>query len=306
MPSSLSELHEPFVEWVYDHSDDAPAGHVDFREFSEAHGLTLDASFELLRQCKDHGFMADSQSTLGTPMAKLSGYGRRWVEARRRRRTDKVQRVKAARNRLLVWLWERQREGAGMPVVEDFLKSPKSIFEGAQMAPDEIDQAAASLRDKGLIHGIEVAQRRGPVRAETTDEGNQCVEEHDGDVSEYERSQRTGGVHFGGDNKGAFSVGGYKVQNNSTFIEADTAAKAMGVVEQYRQAKPTIPLPAEVEAEVVEAIDEVEREIASGTPDKGRLRHALERAGNHLNTAVAGAVGNLIAAGALELAAQLH
>ncbi|MFI0487009.1 hypothetical protein [Actinomadura sp. 9N215] len=91
-----------------------------------------------------------------------------------------------------------------------------------------------------------------------------------------------------------------------TVIEVGTAAKVMGVVQQYRQAKPTINLPAEGEAEVVETMAELEREVNSGSPDVGRIWRGLQLVGAHLNTAAAGALGNLIAAGALDLAAQLH
>ena len=38
MTDNLSELHEQFVEWVYDHSSDTPLGEVDVREFGKLPG----------------------------------------------------------------------------------------------------------------------------------------------------------------------------------------------------------------------------------------------------------------------------
>ena len=123
----------------------------------------------------------------------------------------------------------------------------------------------------------------------------------------YEQAKHSGGptINFGGDNKGNVSAGDHNTLN-STVNEADGAAEVMKLVEQYRQAKPTINLPPEAEAEVVETMEELEREVNSGSPDVGRIRRGLQLVGAHLNTAAAGALGNLIAAGALDLAAQLH
>lgn len=306
MANSLSELHAPFVEWVYDQSDDAPAGAVDFREFSETHGLDLNASFELLRQCTERGFVDRRHSTLGIPMANLTNYGREWVETRRRRRSDKVQRMIAARNGLLRFLWEKKQDGVGFPLVEGFLKTSDARFEGDILTEGEVDRAAASLTERKLIRGMKPSGRRGPVRAETTDEGDRCVEQHSGDVMAYEQAKHKSGPTFvfGGDNKGNVSAGDHNTLN-STVFEADGTAEVMKLVEQYRQAKPTIDLPAEAEAEVVETMDELEREVNSANPDVGKIRRGLQIVGAHLNTAAAGALGNLIAVGALELAASL-
>ncbi|GAA0591463.1 hypothetical protein [Actinomadura livida] len=306
MTDKLRELHDAFVEWVYDHSDEAPAGAVDFPDFSETHGLDLHASFELLRQCTERGFVDRRHSTLGTPIANLTNYGQEWVDARRRRRVDKVQRMVAARNGLLRWLWEKKQDGVGYPVVDGFLKTSEARFEGELLTESEIDRAAASLVDRGLIHGAKSHGRRGPVRAETTDEGDRCVEQYSGDVMAYEQTKHKGGptFNFTGDNKGNVSAGDCNTLN-STVFEADTAAKVLGVVEQYRQAKPTISLPAEAEAEVVQAMEKLEREVTSDSPDVGRIRRGLQLVATHLNTAAAGALGNLIAAGALDLAASL-
>lgn len=306
MPRDLSEFHDPFVEWVYDNSHGSPLGDVEVPEFGKEHGLTEEESWTLLRQCKDKGLVDDRYSTMGCPSANLTGVGREWVEARKRRRGDKVQRMIAARNGLLRWLWEKKQDGVGYPLVEGFLKTPEARFEGGLLTEGEIDRAAASLADRGLIHGSKPHGRRGPVRAETTDEGDRCVEQYSGDVMAYEQAKNKSGttVNFGGDNKGNFAVGDHN-QQHSTVFEADTAAKVMRLVEGYRLAEPTISLPAEAEAEVVQAMEELEREVNSDSPDVGRIRRGLQLVGAHLNTAAAGALGNLIAASALELAASL-
>jgi hypothetical protein len=308
MTNSLSELHEPFIEWIYDHSDQTPLGDVDFQDFSDEHGLDLEASFALLRQCKERGFLDDRHSTMGTPIANLTGYGREWMKQRKERRSDRVLRIAAARNGLLRWLWERKQDGAHMPIIDDVLKSPESIFEGERLTLPEIDRAAASLRAKGLISGVMVDQRLGPVRAETTDSGDRCVEQHEGNVSEYEQRQLPSHTTYniGGDNKGIIAPHGQNIRMHATFVEADKAAQIVKYVEQYRQAAPVLNLSPEVSAELAQLTDELEREASGPVPDARRLRGRLQRVGDILNSqVVGGALGNMLATGALELVALL-
>ncbi|MEU1731656.1 hypothetical protein [Streptosporangium sp. NPDC020145] len=308
MINNLSELHEAFVEWIYDHSDRAPLGDVDFQEFSDEHGLDVKESFTLLRQCKERGLVDNRHSTMGTPIANLTGYGREWVKQRKERRSDRVLRIAAARNGLLRWLWERKQDGAYMPIVDDVLKSPESMFEGERLTLPEIDRAAASLRAKGLISGVMVNERFGPVRAETTDSGDRCVEQCEGNVSEYEQRHLAGHTTYniGGDNKGIIAPHGQNIQMNATFVEASKAAEIVKYVEQYRQAAPVLNLSPEASTELAQLTDELEQEANGPAPDAGRLRGRLQRVGDILNSqVVGGALGNMLATGALELIALL-
>lgn len=308
MDNNLHELHEPFVEWVYDHSSDSPHGDIGFHEFSKAHDLDVSASFALLRQCEQRGFLDDRNSSWGRPSASLTGYGREWVKQRKARRSNRVLRIAAARNGLLRWLWERKQDGAHMPIVEDVLKSDESLFEGNRLTGAEIDRAAESLVARGLITGVMADQRRGPVQAETTDEGDRCVEQHGGDVNEYERQRKSGSTTyaFGGDNKGIVAPNGQNIQMTAMFVEASTAAEIVKYVEQYRQAAPVLNLPEETGGELAQLTDELEQEAGSTAPDLGRLRSRLQRVGDILNSqVVGGALGNMLATGALELVSKL-
>jgi len=120
MARNLADLHDRFVEWVYDHSGESPLGDVDFEEFSMEHGLTSTESWTLLRQCKDKGLLDNRYSTLGTPVANMTPEGCRYVEARKTLRADKTARPRNARNGLLRWLWARKQEGRRYPLVKDF------------------------------------------------------------------------------------------------------------------------------------------------------------------------------------------
>lgn len=126
-------------------------------------------------------------STLGDARAQLTPYGLEVVEERLRRRSSPAARSAAARKALLIWLWHRKHDGTHFPVLDSILESDESLFEGDRLTISEVDRAAAYLDSKALIKGTKVDGREGPVRAEITPEGQDCVEHYDGDISTYER-----------------------------------------------------------------------------------------------------------------------
>ncbi|MEV4019990.1 hypothetical protein AB0J35_56885 [Nonomuraea angiospora] len=301
-------LHEIFVEWIYDHFNRMPLGDVDFQDFSDEHGLDVEVTFTLLRQCKERGFVDDCHDAMGKPIASLTDSGHDWVKQRKERRGDRFARIAAARNGLLRWLWERKQEGVYTAVVDDVLKSPESVFEGERFTLPEIDRAAASLREKGLILDVIGSERIGPVRAQTTDSGDRCVEQYGGNVSEYEQRQLGSHATYNiqGDNKGIIASHSQNIRMDASFIEAGKVDEIIKFVQQYRQAVPVLNLAAGPGAELAQLTDELEQEANSHTPDVSRLRNRLKRVGEILNSqVVGGALGNMLATGALELMALL-
>jgi hypothetical protein len=105
----------------------------------------------------------------------------------------------------------------GYPNVESVLQSPHSLFEGERLTPDEIDRAGAYLLSKALITGIRTGQTEGPVRAEITAEGQDCVEHFEGDVSAYERRNSSGNTTFNiGENAGNIAANSRDFTMNAT------------------------------------------------------------------------------------------
>jgi hypothetical protein len=193
MTENFAELHKTLVEWVYDHADERSLGELELAPFGVDHNLDQSGLFALLRYCKDRGLLDDKFSTIGSATANLTTEGSRWVEERRWARKDPRYRAAIARSGLLVWLWKQKHEGVHSPIVLEVLDAEESLLEGERLTLDEIDRAAEYLSRKGLIEGVKVEESRGPVRAETTPEGDDCVEHYGGDVSEYERRHDLGG-----------------------------------------------------------------------------------------------------------------
>jgi transcriptional regulator with XRE-family HTH domain len=299
MNHKFGDLYEPFVEWVYDHSD-SRLGDVEFREFSEAYKLDGDNSFALLRYCKERGLLDDKFSTLGGPAANMTPAGIQWVEERKRRRADPALRIAAARKGLLIWLWKQKQTGAHFPITEKFLDFDDSVFEGDRLQADEVDRASAYLAEKGLISGVTVDERRGPVRAETTSAGDDCVERYGGDVAEYERRdvQASGPVfHIHGDNTGNIAANSRDVTMNAQTVKGVNMSHLVIFARALRQATPMLGLPDEETSELVELANRIEQEASGEAPDLNRLQRWGANVLGLLNSpVVSGALGGLLAA----------
>jgi hypothetical protein len=297
MDYKFADLYEPFVEWVYDHAD-SQLGDVDFSEFSQMYDLDIHASFALLRYCKERGLLDDKFSTLGGPAANMTLAGIQWVEERKRRRNDPTLRVSAARKGLLVWLWKQKQSGAQYPIVEKFLDFDESVFEGDRLQADEVDRAAAYLEEKGLIKGVKVAERQGPVRAETTSRGDDCVERFGGDVTEFERHDMAGGTVFNihGDNTGNIAANSRDVTMNAKTVKGIDMAAIVMFARALRQAAPMLGLSDDDASELVETADRIEQEASSDDPDLNRLqRWGISMLALLNSPIVSGALGGVLA-----------
>ena len=299
MNHKFGDLYEPFVEWVYDHSD-SPLGDVEFREFSEVYKLDGGNSFALLRYCKGRGLLDDRFSTLGGPVANMTPAGIQWVDDRRRRRADPALRIAAARKGLLIWIWKQKQAGAHFPITEKFLDFDDSVFEGDRLQADEVDRACAYLAEKGLISGVTVDERSGPVRAETTSAGDDCVERYGGDVTEYERRdvQASSPVfHIHGDNTGNIAANSRDVTMNAKTVKGVNMSDVVVFARALRQATPMLGLPDEEASELVELADRIEQEASGEAPDLNRLQRWGANVLGLLNSpVVSGALGGVLAA----------
>lgn len=299
MNHKFGDLYEPFVEWVYDHSD-TPLGDVGFREFSEKYKLDDENSFALLRYCKERGLLDDKFSTLGVPTANMTHTGTRWVEDRKRHRADPVLRIAAARKELLIWLWKQKQAGIHFPVTEKFLDFDDSVFEGGRLQADEVDRASAYLAEKELISGVRVNERRGPIRAETTAAGDDCVERYGGDVAKYERRdvKASGPVfHIHGDNTGNIAANSRDITMKTKTVKGVSMSDLVIFARALRQATPTLGLPTEETSELVELADRIELEASREAPDLNRLQRWAANILGLLNSpVVSGALAGVLAA----------
>ncbi|MER6162022.1 hypothetical protein ABT147_42110 [Streptomyces sp. NPDC001868] len=292
-------LHEPLVEWVHEQTAANSTEYVTITAFGEQHGLDEQQTFRLLLTCKDWGLLSDRWATMGDPAANLTPRGMQWVQERQRRRADPRARSVTARKGLLTWLWEQKNDGAGYPVVENVLQSPHSLHEGGRLTPEEIDRASDYLHAKALITGIKTGQTAGPVRAEITAEGQDCVEHFDGDVSAYERRNSIGNTTFNiGENTGNIAANSRDFTMNATTNKdgIDPAAVVM-LARALRQAAPALELPEDDALEFTQLATRLETEAANGSPDPSRLQRWGGSIVGILNSpVVSGALGSVLAA----------
>jgi hypothetical protein len=132
---------------------------------------------------------------MGRAAARIMLAGIAKAQAFRERRDDPQLRVAAARNVLLRWMYEQHLSDRHMPIPTDVLASPRATYMGKPFTEAEVRRAAAYLAAKDLIKGPGAWGSAGsPVRASITPQGQDCVEEYGGDVSEYLRDQARGGI----------------------------------------------------------------------------------------------------------------
>ncbi|GAA1252317.1 hypothetical protein [Streptomyces aureus] len=299
MAVEFAKLLDPLVEWVYEQAGENPLADISILPFAHEREMTDPQAYELLRYCESKGLLDGSQSTLGDARARLTSYGLEAMEERLRRRSSPAARSAAARRGLLVWLWHRKHDGTDFPVTDDILESDDALFEGDRLTLTEIDRAAAYLDSKALIKGIKVSNREGPVRAEITSEGMDCVEHYDGDISTYERRNSSGNTTFNiTENTGNIAANSRDFTMNATTNKdgIDPAAIVM-LARALRQAAPALELPEDDALEFTQLATRLEAEATNGSPDAGRLQRWGGSIVAILNSpVVSGALGSVLAA----------
>jgi hypothetical protein len=173
------------MDRIYDKADGSSTAAVPIKDYAEAVGLDNDGAYTLLYYCRDHGFVSDRASAMGHPSAILTSCGIADVHA------------PAARNCCAGSTGSALHRCTCRSTVM-FAETDDALFEGVRFANAEIDDAAEYLSVKGLVRGTIVDQNRGPVRAEITTDGIDCVTDWTGDLPKYLRDQRGYGPTYNG------------------------------------------------------------------------------------------------------------
>lgn len=296
MADEIRALYEPLTEWVYDHTKDDPSGGVSIIEFTGAQGLDLPQAFQLLYYTQERGLLDASGSTMGIPEASVTPLGHEWVEHRRQRRNDPAERARFARSGLLVWLWRCKQAGVTLAHVSDMLQDPLSLFEGERLTEDEIERAAAHLLDKNLITGMTSAGSYGPIRADITAAGEDCVENYAADVSAFGRRNSSSTVINIGHNSGNIAANSREVSQSASTLAHLNAAEVILTARALRQAAPVLGLQDADAQEFADVATRVEAEASATAPDMDRLRRWSISLMALLNSpAVGGALGPVLA-----------
>lgn len=271
----IENLRAEMLDYIYTVAEGSTGRFVDLKDFAAEYGLQVGTVYGLVFDCDRQGLVVDA-SSLGSPCAALTPSGIQEVQARRRRRADPALRSAAARNGLLRWLYNQDLANVHMPITNKFLESEESIFEGDQLTQDEIDRAAEYLYEKQLIKGVPAWGARGPLRAEITHQGRDCVENYGGNVAEYLRDQRSGGPSINTtigtiNNSGAIAVASTGATQNVTSGTDPSALAAFA--KTLLTALPNLSLPREVAGEAEQSL----KEVAEAGTDTERAASAFRR-----------------------------
>jgi hypothetical protein len=281
--NDTAAARDALLDWAYDQARGDTTTIIEMMAFAEEHQLDLDAAFTIVDICRDAG-LARNDSTFGNPSLRLTPAGLAHVQQRRRRRDDPALRAAAARTGLLRWMYGQHVAGIHMPQPGRFATTPEATFEGTPLTEIEIGHAAAYLAKRELIKGPGAFGATGPVRANITPDGMDCVVDWSADVSAYLRRQETTGSRstyngpvFRGDVDGAqLAWNNESVTQNQTRIQVapghEDLAKAMTEVLQL---VPAMNLSPEAQEDVDAASNEILAEIVRDDPQPGPIRRAL-------------------------------
>lgn len=153
------------------------------------------------------------------------------------------------------------------------------------MTPDEVDRAAGYLSDKGLIKGTKVMGRKGPVRAEITVEGQDCVENYNGDPSAQDRQGLVGATYNTYlPNAQGVIVGEQQnfTQNNNSGVDPSAFIQLAGYVGQVSA---TLGMQDPQRVELERVAQELHVEASSEAPEQGRLRNLAGQVKERLTAA---------------------
>jgi hypothetical protein len=146
----------------------------------------------------------------------------------RAKRDNRGQRRVECRDAMVHWLYSRDAigPGPGMPATRAMLDDPRhGVWYAEPFTERDLDDAAAWLKEKGLVAGIETAQTRGPVRLYLTSDGMECAEQSDSDTTRYFQAQRQPGggqvVTFQGPATGVQIAGDQAHQTQNVGANAD-------------------------------------------------------------------------------------
>ncbi|MET8263168.1 hypothetical protein ABZU92_04140 [Micromonospora arida] len=277
-------FRDQLMDWVYGKANGTSTEIVPIMEFAESVGLDLDGAYTLLWYCRDEGLLSDKGSRMGNPCGILTAYGIADVRERRRRRADPALRTRACRSGLLNWFYRQRIAQVHMPITEEFGKDEGSTWEGLRFTDVEIQDAAEYLSAKGLIEGRGAAELCGPLHAEITTDGIDCVTDWEGNVADYLRDQKGygptinhGPVFHGPSQGGQFAWGNRDVtqqQNIAEQVAPEFQPLAKAVVTILQQL-PGYGLTRQDQQDIEAAANDLLAEVQQEQPEQGKLRRGV-------------------------------
>ncbi|MFP8888060.1 hypothetical protein [Streptomyces mangrovi] len=191
---------------------------------------------------------------------------------------DAVLHISASRTALLKWLWHQKQQrasGGPMPNVLGVLSDDEfAMDQGVRFTEDEIDRASAHLEQHGLIKGGgTIDEKAGPVLAEITAPGEDCVENYNGDVSAYIRQRNGGTVTFHiATNMGNIAANSTGFTQNAVTQASSAPAQILAAVSLIRQLAPALTPDAGEQQALLTQVSDLQAAASAATPDHEAVR----------------------------------
>ncbi|MEU1223076.1 hypothetical protein [Streptomyces microflavus] len=195
---------------------------------------------------------------------------------------DAVLHLRASRTALLMWLWHQKQQRSPsepMPNVMDVLSDDDlSVDQGVRFTEIEIDRASAYLEQYGLIRGGgRVDEMAGPVLAEITAVGEDCVEGYHGDVGAYIRRGDNGPVTFHiATNNGNIAANSTGVTQNAVAPAAFDPAQILATAGLIQQLTPALTPDAGEQQALLTQVTELQTAAEAPAPDRAVVRRIAD------------------------------
>jgi hypothetical protein len=291
------------LDWLYDYPGDM-ASIVEFLGH-EPDEPTENLWRGTLRALAKDGLirLAETMGFAGTSVF-ITDDGRADVEARRARRENPALRRAAAANGLLRWLYEQDPYGASWSQIDQIESTDYAVFEGGRLPGQLFRRVADHLHGEGLITaGSYVAEYDGPLTAQLTRKGQECVETG-GDVAEYlnrKKEQATNVTHFHGPISGS-NVSWASAHVTQTATTTGMAGDELKVlIRAIAEALPVLGLSDDQVAVVQRNAEIIEGELQQSEPDKHVVKTMLTRSMDTIVGAGNSALGMVLIGYAKEL-----
>ncbi|MYW02032.1 hypothetical protein [Streptomyces sp. SID3343] len=280
MPNAQS-LRSALLTWIAD-QETPHSPFVRTRPFLDEHGLDNRAGDELLRGLI-HDHFAEAAPTTYEEQdhlteARLTPAGLREVELLRAQRQDPAAQQRHLRRELLLWLYGQALIGQHTPRLADFTTTDGAWFAGAPVPTTAVENASLALREAGMISGPGT-WGHGVPRPRLTAAGTARAEDSGGDVSQHRQGPRDSvgqQINFNAPMDGNNFAMGTNVTQTNTVNNLD--ARAMSAFARGLQsALPDLRLPPQDEAQARQALQQIQAEADSPTPDPERIRTRMER-----------------------------
>jgi hypothetical protein len=301
-----------FVEWLVPQSSSVT--YVPVKPFYDAEpeqdALTIRVVHDELRELERRSLidLAAGMGGIEAFDALAAAQGRRLAEELQARRADKRLRKAACRDAMVDWLYARDATSSlTQPARDKMLAYPRwGTWLAEPFSADDLDAAAAWLERQGMVKGVKVDQREGPVRLYLTDAGVACSEEFGSDTARYTAAHRSAAgpahsntVTVNGPASGLI-VGSHDITQHAgnAIQQASIDVAALTKFAQaVAQALPALALLPEKQEAAGTLTGEIIQAASQPEPDHPKLR-AL---GRSLRTILEGAAGNALAAVLLTL-----